>query len=157
MIMTKKHNVKSRSSRFAEHNICREFFAIFIAIERITKNRVHVFHLANEGMRSVVTGRRLSMIGLRAGAPDYIVVFADRPAIHIEVKCKSGRLSDKQKMLHDDLREAGHEIYTIRDIPELLAVIVPVIPELRKLDAVKLGAIKDCKSVEEFYLLTNSI
>lgn len=53
------------------------------------------FHVPNEGRRSMRQGRIMRCMGLIPGAPDYVFL-SEKKTLAIEVKTKTGRLSDNQ-------------------------------------------------------------
>lgn len=71
------------------------------------------FSVPNEGKRSVRAANYLKEQGLRPGAPDLVMIqlapMNSRPTA-IEMKSTSGKVTPKQKAMHDALREAGWNV-----------------------------------------------
>jgi hypothetical protein len=63
-------------------------------------------HLANGGARTAVEGAVLKSMGVRAGAPDLLVIRAGQ-ALFIELKTRGRKLSPAQAQCHEELRRAG--------------------------------------------------
>lgn len=73
-----------------------------------------LYHIANEGSGSVARGRLLKNMGVRAGFPDLGLCVARGGflGLFIEMKRKTGRLTDEQKAFHADLRAQGYRVET---------------------------------------------
>ncbi len=73
-----------------------------------------LYHIANEGSGSVARGRLLKRTGVRAGFPDLGLCVARGGffGLFVEMKRKTGRLTDEQKTFHDDLRAQGYRVET---------------------------------------------
>lgn len=70
-----------------------------------------LYHITNEGMRSVVTGARLKAEGLRPGVPDLCLAVSRGGAhgLYIEMKrTKGGRLSPEQAAWLEKLAREGY-------------------------------------------------
>jgi VRR-NUC domain len=65
--------------------------------------------IPNGGLRSKIEAAILRGQGVRAGAPDLLIV-ADGRAYFLEVKTEGGRLSPVQLECHEELRRAGAEV-----------------------------------------------
>ena len=76
-------------------------------------------HLVNEGKRSPVTGSRLRSIGLVSGLPDYLIV-VDSHAFFMEVKTSAGRLSERQKIVMDQIEGTGADVMVCHGIDACL-------------------------------------
>jgi hypothetical protein len=73
--------------------------------------RENLIHIVNEGRRSVQAGKRLQMIGLRKGVPDYVlpVKSGEHGALWIEMKRKRGGVvSPEQDAWINRLNAGGH-------------------------------------------------
>lgn len=75
-------------------------------------------HVPNEGKRSYAAAAHLLRQGMRAGVPDYLIVYGGRVS-WIELKSKRGSLSEAQKRVHRELRNAGCEVVVARSIAEV--------------------------------------
>lgn len=70
-----------------------------------------LFHIPNEGRRSVVTGRRMKEEGMKSGVPDICLPVArgGYHALYIELKrVKGGRVTDAQRRWLYDLNVEGN-------------------------------------------------
>lgn len=70
-----------------------------------------LYHITNEGLRSVTTGARLKAEGLRPGVPDLCLAVARGGAhgLYIEMKrTKGGRLSAEQATWLEKLAREGY-------------------------------------------------
>jgi len=63
------------------------------------------FHVANESATSMAMRLKLSALGLLAGVPDFLFVYPKFWAL--ELKMPNGKLSDKQKYLHNHWASVG--------------------------------------------------
>ena len=64
-------------------------------------------------------GGQLKAMGLKAGWPDILILFAER-AYWIELKTKAGRLSPEQIEAHDYLRCARCKVAVCRSVDEVM-------------------------------------
>tara|TARA_R110000822_G_scaffold223614_1_gene356761 strand:+ start:839 stop:1225 length:387 start_codon:yes stop_codon:yes gene_type:complete len=62
------------------------------------KYQFRFFHIPNEGKRSFNNRMILIKMGLKPGCPDLLLEFPAGRIVYIELKSKSGRLSDTQKL-----------------------------------------------------------
>lgn len=86
-----------------------------------------MYHIPNEGKRSVTTGRRMRLEGLRSGVPDICIPVArgGYSALYVEMKRrKGGRVSDEQKRWLNDLNAAGNAAIVCRGWEEAAERIV---------------------------------
>ena len=69
-----------------------------------------MYHVPNEGKRSVSTGSRLKKLGLKAGVPDIVLPVArgGYHGLYIEMKYGRNTLTDNQRQWMDALKKAGH-------------------------------------------------
>lgn len=75
-------------------------------------------HIPNGGRRGKVEGAVFKRMGVRAGAPDLLVICAGN-VLAIEFKSAKGSLSVAQKLAHNDLRRAGAYVVTCRSLAEV--------------------------------------
>ena len=68
---------------------------------------VYWFHPANGGARSAIEGAILKACSVRAGTPDIICIKDGRT---FGLKTAHGRLSEAQRVPHDEMRQAGAEV-----------------------------------------------
>ena len=72
----------------------------------------------NAGKRGPRAAAAAKATGMRAGEPDlriYLPVgIGKTPVLFLELKTDRGRLSDAQKLRHDELRELGHRVETVK-------------------------------------------
>ena len=70
---------------------------------------VYWFHPANGGARTAIEGAILKACGVRAGTPDVICIRGGK-TYGLELKAPNGRLSEAQRIAHDEMRAAGAEV-----------------------------------------------
>lgn len=83
-----------------------------------------VFHIPNGGARSKATGAMLKRQGVLAGAPDLCVITADETGpitLFIEVKTKTGHLSESQREFRDRCLGYGIHYLVARDLDDVRA------------------------------------
>lgn len=84
-------------------------------------------HIPNQGSfastRQVLSaGARFKRQGLKAGAPDNLIVWGGRSHF-IELKSKTGRLSDPQKIVIPEIESAGAPVAVARTLEEVAAAL----------------------------------
>lgn len=67
---------------------------------------LHFFAVPNGEARSAKTGARLKRQGVRAGEPDYVLIWNGR-AIGLELKAEGGRQSPEQRQIEEEWTLAG--------------------------------------------------
>jgi hypothetical protein len=102
-----------------EHRIQR---AIADHLRARAHRDVYWFHPANGGGRSVIEGAILKACGVRAGTPDLICIRGGK-TFGLELKAEGGRLSDSQKLAHEEMRAAGAEVAVATGIDQALATL----------------------------------
>lgn len=81
------------------------------------------FHCPNGGARNKVVAAKLKWAGVKAGVPDILIVWRQR-LIGIELKAKTGVLSEAQKAMHQRLTLAGAVVLPIaRSVDEVEAFL----------------------------------
>ncbi len=102
--------------------------------------RGSVFHHSpNEGRRHVSYNKRLTTMGTRWGWPDLEIFTppagfrtpSDYRPIFIEVKSKKGRLTANQKLVQQELRDAGCYVFEARSMEDAAESLAPVLRLLR--------------------------
>lgn len=85
----------------------------------------NIFAIPNGGHRDKVTGARMKAEGARAGVPDIFVAVpsAGMHGLFIEMKIKGGRLSDKQEVWRDRLKQHGYGFVVCYGVEEALGVL----------------------------------
>lgn len=81
------------------------------------------YAIPNGGARDAVTGKKLKDEGVKAGAPDIVLVSRGQP-IGLEVKTPKGRLSPEQKSFHEAAKSAGMPCLVVRSIEDVERVLV---------------------------------
>lgn len=76
----------------------------------------------NGGARGRLEAWRLKKQGVKAGAPDIIVVHGGR-YIGLENKAPKGRASDAQLYMHRRLRDAGAQIYICKTLDDVAVAL----------------------------------
>lgn len=84
-------------------------------------------HIPNQGMfastrQILAAGARFKKQGLKAGAPDNLIVWAGRSHF-IELKSKTGRLSDAQKIVIPEIESAGAPVAVARTLEDVAAAL----------------------------------
>lgn len=76
-----------------------------------------LYHIPNEGKRSLGAGARLKAMGLKSGVPDLCLPTAHGGyvGLYIEMKIKPNRPTEKQKKWLRALRAAGHMVAVCYD------------------------------------------
>ena len=64
-------------------------------------------HPPNGEHRSKRTGAKLKRMGVRAGAPDFIIILPNRVTACLELKAPKGSLSQAQRLWREDCRKIG--------------------------------------------------
>ena len=66
------------------------------------KYQFRYFHVPNEGNRTLKNKFLLVKMGLKSGCPDLIIEFPGGRIVYIELKSKTGRLSDNQILWYEN-------------------------------------------------------
>jgi hypothetical protein len=81
------------------------------------------FHIPNGGYRKPVEAAILKSLGVIAGMPDLCIIYGGR-AFFLEMKAeRGGRLSEKQIVCHQRLREAGAVVMVAAGIDEAVSAL----------------------------------
>jgi VRR-NUC domain len=80
---------------------------------------IYWFHPPNGGGRSAIEGAILKACGVRAGVPDLILV-RDGRTFGLELKAPNGRLSESQRIAHEEMKAAGAEVAVAVGIDQAL-------------------------------------
>lgn len=75
------------------------------------------WHTANEGKRSWKQGTLRRAMGMVAGAPDYVILFAHGPLL-LEFKTPDGRQSPAQKLFQKWCEYVGIPYHVVRSVRE---------------------------------------
>lgn len=69
-----------------------------------------MFHVANEGKRSVVQGTKLKRMGLKKGVPDLVLPWGNGTytGLYVELKTEKGRPTAEQRTWVKNLMQAGN-------------------------------------------------
>ena len=81
---------------------------------------VYWFHPANGDARTAIEGAILKACGVQAGTPDLICI-KDGRTFGLELKTAHGRLSQAQRVAHDELRQAGAEVAVAFGLDDAIA------------------------------------
>ena len=81
-----------------------------------------LFAVPNGGKRDAREAARLKAEGVRAGVTDLILLVPRNgfAALCIELKTKTGKVSDKQRKWQESARNAGNKVVTCRDIEQFV-------------------------------------
>jgi len=86
--------------------------------------RGRFFAVPNGGARDIITGAKLKAEGVRPGSPDLVFFASPGRVLWIEMKNgTSGKISEKQKILHQLMRDNAHDVVVCRDLIETITVI----------------------------------
>ncbi len=80
-------------------------------------------HIANGERRDAITAGRLKGLGVLPGVPDLICASPTGGLFFVELKRAGGRPSQAQREVHERLRAAGTEVFTIDDLDEAVALL----------------------------------
>ena len=83
---------------------------------------VLAFHPANGGRRGKAEAGRFKALGVVAGIPDVVVIAASR-VYGLELKTRTGRVSERQKVIAERWRRAGGAYAVARSIDEARAIL----------------------------------
>lgn len=93
-------------------------------------SRWHTIEVSNQasGWQAINRQKKLKKKGVRTGYPDIEIqwrskLFENTKLIFMEVKSKSGTLSEKQKEVHQELREDGHQVFVVRSVDEVKSIL----------------------------------
>lgn len=86
---------------------------------------IPVFHVPNGGIRNKIEAANLKRQGVKAGVPDLVIPCArcGYHGLYIEMKTKTGRISDKQKEWLKLLRKEGYAAYVARGASQAIELI----------------------------------
>jgi hypothetical protein len=79
-------------------------------------------HIPNGGARTAIEGAIFKSLGVRAGAPDLLLVRSGQ-ALFIELKAPGRKLSLSQVECHEALRRAGAAVETTDNIDHALGFL----------------------------------
>lgn len=82
-----------------------------------------LFHVANEGKKSVRSGKRWSDLGGVAGVADIVYFTPWGKPVCIELKTEKGRQSEAQKLWQEDAERSGVDYYLIRTVADFSSLI----------------------------------
>lgn len=86
--------------------------------------RGRFFAVPNGGARDIITASKLKAEGVRPGSPDLVFFASPGRVLWVEMKNgTSGKISDKQKILHQLMRDNAHDVVVCRDLIETITVI----------------------------------
>lgn len=92
-------------------------------IDALRWRGIMAVHIANEGRRSVVAGRRLKQQGMRPGFPDLALYGPGGRHMLMEVKAPKGRVSEAQAECIAELQARGVHVAVVRSIDDALAAV----------------------------------
>jgi hypothetical protein len=115
------HSIKGKGVG-PEAVICIDL-ANWLRIETLAgRLRAVWFHVPNEGRRSWRQGRIMRCMGLVPGAPDYVFL-GKTDTLAIEVKTKSGKLSENQKVFREWCETLAIKYVVCRSVEECQEII----------------------------------
>ena len=83
------------------------------------------FHPRNEGKRSKAEAGVAKAMGQRAGVPDLMFVWGGKPRRPFGLELKVGKrgATENQRQAHQEIRDAGGEVYVCRTLEEVAAAL----------------------------------
>jgi hypothetical protein len=114
-----KDNHKRHRRRQPEAQLQR---ALVEYLRWCTRGDVWFTHLANGGARTAIEGAIFKSLGVRAGAPDLLIIRAGQP-IFVECKAPGRKPTLTQLECHDALLRAGATVETFDDVDAALAFL----------------------------------
>ena len=84
------------------------------------------FSVPNEGKRNPVNASRMIAQGLLAGIPD-LVWCRNAQVVFFELKTTKGKLSAKQKLIHENLKTEGFEVYVVKSFEEFKNIVTLIL------------------------------
>jgi hypothetical protein len=97
-------------------------------------------HVGNGEWRHKATGGRLKAMGVRAGVPDLLIWADGGHCFGVELKAGTGKLSPAQTFWHATLETLGHQVYVVRSLDEMEAVLrAEGVPAVGTLDQARLN------------------
>ncbi len=90
---------------------------------RVCAPDVLVFHVPNGGKRNVREAKRFKEMGVVAGIPDLICLWAFKNIGFIEVKAGRGTTTDRQAEIHDRLDDMHFHVAVAWSVSDALALL----------------------------------
>ena len=100
-----------------------ELQAAVIEALRYAFPKFEIVAVPNGGYRDPREAAKLKRTGVVAGIPDIIVAMHTGRVCWIEMKTSTGRLSEKQREIHERLATLGHAVCVCRDVHEAVAFV----------------------------------
>lgn len=85
-----------------------------------------IYHVPNGERRDAITGARLKRSGVVAGVPDLVIPYATGSYSHLYIELKAGttgRLSQNQKEVIEQLRSGGACVVVARSIDDFIFAV----------------------------------
>lgn len=96
---------------------------IWLELQR-RAGRLTYFHVPNGTYKSKRTAWIMKEQGLRPGVPDLVICFKGGRTIFVELKAaKGGKVSEAQKMFHEELTLMGFDVHICRSLDELMNAV----------------------------------
>lgn len=94
--------------------------------------RLRLHHSPNGGKRNAIEAAKFKQMGVRAGFPDLILLVPNRfyPFIGIELKTKTGRLSEHQREYQKEFESIGAKYVVCRSLDEFMKVVTDYLNDL---------------------------
>jgi hypothetical protein len=80
-------------------------------------------HIPNGEKRDPVTAAKLKALGVLPGIPDLLCVSPRSGVFFVELKRHGGRTSPEQQSVHERLRTAGVEVFTVVGVDDAVALL----------------------------------
>ena len=85
------------------------------------------FHIPNGGYRTATEAKIFQGLGVKPGVPDLAIIYRGR-FIGIELKAGQGRLTARQKDMHECLQLAGAVVTTARSLNGIATFLGQLMP-----------------------------
>jgi hypothetical protein len=104
-----------------------------------TRHPIIYFSIPNESLMMVLKMFKISdsiaarivnffkKMGLTPGIPDLFLGYKGE-AYFLEVKNETGRLSEKQKLIHKALNRCGFTVYVVRSVEDVESILNDILP-----------------------------
>ena len=134
--MKHKYVAKANKKKPYEIDLLEEEIHLAIAqyLDLVIKrpSRWHTVEVSNQanGWAAMHRQKRLKAKGVRTGWPDIEIMhrhtheyYWSTDLIFLEVKSATGKLTEKQEALHNELKDDGHYVYVVRSVEDVKEIL----------------------------------
>lgn len=104
----------------SEHNIQTK---LIHRLDEMMRPEIVRMAIPNGGLRHPIVGKKLKAEGLLPGSPDLVFALEKAKTLWLEMKTRTGGLSDVQDGVHYKLAELGHTVETAHSVDEAIAIL----------------------------------